>query len=290
MSEPRVAAGWSEHRFLSFDKTAIFYRRLETAQKNRAVLLILHGMGEHGGRYRSVAEHLAPQGVVCYIPDLRGFGYSGGKRGCVRRFTDYFRDIGVVRDLALRSGAGVPFFILGHSFGGLIAASWIAASPEPLCRGMILSSPNFGISIPVPAWRRCLALWVSRVVPDYTQGNRVDLMKLTHDLSVIRDRSQDPAIHNQISAGLYRELLQQLSRVKEIASKIRCSSLILQAGDDRVVSRSQTVRFYEYLDAQDKELEIYENLYHELLNEVERPAIFVRISAWIEKRLDPLQF
>ena len=86
----------SEHRFVSFDKTVIFYRRTEPAQPEKAALLILHGMGEHGGRYRELAAFLGQKGITCFIPDLRGFGKSGGKRGCLGEFSDYYKDLEVV--------------------------------------------------------------------------------------------------------------------------------------------------------------------------------------------------
>ena len=284
MNEKKLSAAWSEHRFVSFDKTPIFYRRLLSAEPGSAMVLIQHGIGEHGGRYRELAEFLGSRGVGSFIPDLRGFGKSGGKRGCIRHFSDYFQDLQVIHRLARGTGAESPLFLLGHSFGGLILSSWISAFPEVNPRGLLLSSPNFGLTLRVPRWRHWLAMWTACLWPDFTQDNRVNPDKLTHDTHIRRCHRTDILIHNRISAGLYREMTRELSRVDEIASNIHCSALVLQAGDDQIVSRPATQRFFEKLASPDKELQVYENLYHEILNEVDRPTIFTRISDWIQDR------
>ena len=274
-------SGWSEHRFIAFDKTPIFYRHLHSSALKRATILILHGMGEHGGRYRELCEFLSAKGVECYLPDLRGFGQSGGKRACLRHFSDYFKDLDVIYRLARISKNPTPFFTLGHSYGGLIVSSWQAASSERHFQGLILSSPNFGIAVHVPIWRHALAMAVSHVFPDYTQDNRVERDKLTHDKGIMQAYVKDPLNFRGISAGLYREMMVQLSQVDEIAAKIDSPALVLQAGEDRVVSRAATERFYQKLASKDKTFQVYEGLYHEILNEAERPAIFTRISDWI---------
>lgn len=275
---------WSEHRFLSFDKTAMFYRRLAAPTKPRAVVLIVHGMGEHGGRYVEFAEYLSSRGFVCYLPDLRGFGKSGGKRGCVRHFEEYFCDLESVRRAIISREGPLGLFLLGHSYGGLIAAHYLEAHPEPPVRGMILSSPNFGIAIHVPAWRHVLGAVGSAFFPDLTQPNRVDPTTLTHDVEHLKKHEDDPLIHDRISARLYTELVARLSTSKDIASRISIPSLVLQAGEDHVVSRKATEGFFESLASADKTLTVFEGLYHEILNETSRQDIFSRIGDWLSKR------
>lgn len=283
-NEFSAASLWSDHRFVSFDKEIIFYRRHDLGRPCKAVAILVHGMGEHGGRYRELAEFLGQKDIACFIPDLRGFGLSGGKRGCVRRLSDYLRDLEVVGRLARQDLSALPFFVLGHSFGGLLAVSWVASSPEIQWRGLVLSSPNFGIAIRVPKWRQWLALVASAVLPDHTENNGVDEDTLTHDKAISLRYKKDPLLHHRISARLYRELVHQLAGADRIASAILCSSLILQAGDDRVVSKEATVRFFGRLGSTDKQLKVFEGLYHEILNETDRLAIFSLISSWMEQR------
>lgn len=286
-SSSRFSDRWSEHHFVSFDKTVIFYRHFVPAAPPRATLLILHGMGEHGGRYRELAEALGGAGVEAYAPDLRGFGRSGGKRGCLRRFSDYFQDLDVVERLAKQRPANLPFFILAHSFGGLVTTAWLTAGIKKEVRGLVLTSPNFGISIHVPAWRHALAIVVSVLAPDFTQDTHVDSRFLTHDLSVFEQNKLDRLNHHLISPGLYREMIRQVARKNEIAEQLTLPALVLQAGDDRVVSKRATEIFFEHLASKDKRLEIFPGLYHEILNETCRRDIYAKIAAWIDTKITP---
>ena len=187
--------------------------------------------------------------------------------------------------LAEQRSRDLPLFVLGHSFGGLVGASWIAFDTENKVRGLILTSPNFGIAIHVPAWRHWLALAGSYLTPDYTQDNRVNSNFLTHDPTIFEQYKMDRFVHHQISARLYRELVQQLARKKEIASKLKLPVLVLQAGDDRVVSKQATTSFFESLSSKDKKLEVFPELYHEILNETCRQDLFAKIGLWIEQHL-----
>ena len=276
---------WSEHRFVSFDGTPAYFRRLRTTRlPARGAVMIVHGMGEHSGRYVELAEFLAEKGFHCYVPDLRGFGKSGGKRGCVRRFTDYFGDLEGVHRMIGEWEDGHPPFFLGHSFGGLVVSCFLASKPDVRAKGLVLSSPNFGIAIRVPLWRHALAVVTSRVYPDLTQPNRVDRMTLTHDLPLLQKHASDRLIHDRISARLYAELVSRIRSAGQVAARLSLPTLILQAGDDRVVQRAATERFFAALRSPDKRLEVFEGLYHELLNETSRKAIFDQIAAWLLQR------
>ena len=275
---------WSEHRFVSHDETPIFFRALTPSSATKTAMIVVHGMGEHGGRYTAFAEHLASAGIASYLPDLRGFGQSGGKRGCLRKFSDYFSDLAVVYRLAKEKAGVSGLFFMGHSYGGLVVSSFLAERPEIEARGLVLSSPNFGISLKIPRWRHFLACAGSCLFSDLTQNNRVDPAFLTHDAEIKKKYGSDRLIHHQISARLYSELVRMIRCADTTASRIHIPALVLQAGDDRVVSREATVRFFEKLRSQNKELEIYEGLYHELLNETTREAIFLKISQWVLSR------
>ncbi len=276
---------WTEHRFISFDKTPIFYRRLKTPQVPKALAVLVHGMGEHGGRYRHVAEYLAALDVECVVPDLRGFGQSGGARTTVRRFSDYLEDLSALYNFLLRTEKESSVFILGHSFGGLIASSFVAFNRPQRMKGLVLSSPIFGIAIPVPPWRHVLGVMISYLVPDYRQSSGVDPTKLSHDFSILEKYKKEPFIDHRISSRLYRELVSAMARRSEIAQKIQSPVLLLQAGEDHVVCKEKAIQFYHELVAADKELEVYEGFYHEILNETGRDRVLMRIGLWLQKHI-----
>ncbi len=277
---------YSEHRLIASDETPLFYRRVSPRGKPKAAIVIVHGMGEYGARYLMLAEYLAAMEVECWLPDLRGFGRSGGKRGHVERFSDLQKDLEGLGLLAHRNNRGSALFFLGHSFGGLLASS-VAAYHGPSFRlqGLILSSPLFGIAISVPAWQRALASAASFVAPSLTQNNRVKVEYLTHDKSIYQAYTLDKLIHFGISSRMYTEMNKMIDSGDRIAQRIHCPALVLQAGDDRIVLKDKTVSFYHSLASEDKQLEVYEGWYHEILNETNRQAVFAKIGQWIIERI-----
>ena len=272
---------WTEHRFVSFDETPIFYRYRATQELLKGVVLMVHGMGEHGGRYHAFADTLAEMGLVSIVPDLRGFGRSGGKKASVKHFTDFHKDLAALHSWAHRQYKETPLFLFGHSFGGLVTSSYLAFYHHPKVSGLILSSPIFGVAVPVPLWRHLLGVAASYLYPDYTQDSGVDPKTLTHDQVILEAYAKDPYIDRQISARLYRELVRQIAHREEIAKNIHAPVLIVQAGEDKVVLKDRTIQFFNELNSQDKEMEIYPGFYHEVLNETERSTVYSRIGRWI---------
>ena len=241
-------------------------------------------MGEHGGRYAHIASYLSEMGFEGYVPDLRGFGQSGGKRGGLRRFSDFHGDLKALHSFIDRNRKGVPIFIFGHSFGGLVASSYLAFASGLRVHGLVLSSPIFGIAVPVPFWRKVLGFVASYLAPNFTQPNGVDPRKLTHDTEILAAYSKDPLLYRRISARLFRELVLMMGRRSAIASRISCPTLIVQSGDDQVVSKTATQQFYDALKAEDRKIEIYPDFYHEVLNEIGREKVFSVIGQWLLAR------
>ncbi len=281
---------WSEHRFLSFDKTAIFYQRLTPSSKPSATFILVHGLSEHGGRYCFVAETLAQWGVQVFVPDLRGFGRSGGRRACVRAFSDYHEDLLALHRVALCEQKNTPIFLLGHSLGGLIASSYAAFVPHPGLAGLVLSSPCFGIRVKVPFWRRGLGILASCLFPNFTQATGLNPKYLTHDRAIVERYLQDPLVYRGISARLYHEIKRLCRKAGEIAVRIDCPVLLVQAGDDLIVSKKDALSFYERLGDQPKEIEIFDGFYHEVLNEIDRALVLDRIGTWLRRRLPTNSF
>ena len=271
------------HQFISFDETPIHYYLLKPAGPPKAMVIIVHGMGEHGGRYRAFAEYLAGLGIQSFLPDLRGFGKSGGKRVCVRSFSDFQKDLHALHSWVSRNNKETPIFLLGHSFGGLVASSYLALCPHPKVSGLVLTSPIFGIAIPVPLWRHWFGILASYLLPGHTEATHVDPSVLTHDAEILRDYAKDPLIFHRVSTRLYRELYRMMNNKDRIARNLKNPVLVLQAGEDLIVSKEETLMFYEKIEAADKELEVYDGFYHEILNETRRDVVYSRIGFWISK-------
>ena len=274
----------TDHRFVSFDETPIHYGVSKSSHAPKASVVVLHGLGEHGGRYSAFSNYLAGLGFDCYFPDLRGFGKSGGRRACVKSFSDYHKDLFALHSWIARNSKGAPIFLMGHSFGGLVASSYIALCKAPTIAGLVLSSPLFGIAIPVPPPVHWLTLLGSRLFPDFTGPSHVNPQFLTHDADILSAYGKDSLIFHRISARLYREIRGLISKRGAVAAAIKGPVLLLQAGEDHIVSKSAAIDFYHKIAAADKELEVYEGFYHEILNETRRQAVYSRIGQWLSKR------
>lgn len=271
------------HQFISFDETPIFYRKTSVIEGSiKALAIIVHGMGEHGGRYQEFAHYLSGLGIESYLPDLRGFGKSGGKRACVKDFSDYHRDLGIFSDFIARNHKEQSIFLIGHSLGGLIVSSYLAFNRPPgNIKGLVLSSPLFGIAMPVPYWKHAAGILMSTIIPDHSEPTHVDSKLLTHDGALLEEYAKDRLIFHHVSARLYKGLTQMIGRHDQIAESLAFPTLLLQAGEDHIVSKKMALRFYDHLKSQDKELEIYENFFHEILNETNRESVYSRIGLWI---------
>lgn len=282
---PRVLAELSEHRFISFDRTPIFYRTVSPGQNSLATVVLVHGMGEHGGRYINFATYLASEGYHVVMPDLRGFGLSAGARGCVGSFEEYYRDLDALVSVVRQEFTHPKIFLMGHSFGGLVTFHYSVSRPEAQLSGLILSSPNFGISIKVPFWRHCLALMLAGIFPNLTQANRVNPNYLSHDKKSVLKYRTDLLVHPKISAGLYRQLTLHMQRSATAAKNLRVPSLFMQAGDEHIVSRPATERVFEAVFGPNKTLETYEGYYHEILNEQNSGIVYERVLSWLDQQI-----
>lgn len=242
-------------------------------------------MAEHGGRYRHVADYFSVLGYESLALDLRGFGKSGGKRGCIRRFDDYWKDLAALHRYALNNYKDLPVFIMGHSFGGLVSTSYTTLYKGPKPKGLLLSSPLFGVAMPIPGWKKALAIAASQLIPDYCQDSRINPKLLTHDLTILKADQHDTAMHPYVSSRLYTEIQAILARRKEMGEKLKTPTLILQASEDYIVDKKESLRFYDLLKIEDKEFEEIPDTYHEILNEVNREKTLHRIALWISRHL-----
>lgn len=260
------------------------YYRWAPAAPSRGVVLILHGFGEHSGRYEHVLDQLVSAGFSGLAIDYRGWGRAEGKRGGLRSFEEYVRD--ALRGLALarfKRQPAEPLFLLGHSQGGLLAAR--AAMEEGMeLEGLILSSPSFGIAMEVPAYKRAIAHLASRLMPDLTLRSGIPTYWLTTDPEMVASTDSDPLMVHAGTARWYTETLLTQALVLGGAASISVPTLFLIAGDERLVSTEATRRFRAGLGASDSTWIEYPGLRHELFNEVERARVFEDLRGWLGSR------
>lgn len=258
------------------------YHAAWIADDARAVLLVSHGHGEHGGRYAELARHLAERGVTVHAIDHRGHGRSGGPRGHVDRFGDYVRDLEDWRRAVMAGHPPhLPVFLLGHSLGGLIAIRHLQTHPEAGFAGAVLSAPLLGIAVKAPAWKVRLSGLFSRILPRLPFSNELDPSMLSTAPGYVEAYRADKLLHPTITPRLYTEIGEAMRASFARPDSIRVPLLVLAPTGDRVVAPEAVARF---ASACPGEIEVrrYEGFQHEALNEAERHRVIEDVAQWLE--------
>ncbi len=232
-----------------------------------------------------MALELVPRGWNIYAWDLRGHGRSEGKRGYIDDFHRYSRDlhhfVKHLKSTSLKSST-LPLIMMGHSMGGLITLRYLldqgVAAPA---KGLVLSSPALGITMPVPKWKELAARALLNYLPEVTLPNDIPHNLLTHIEERWRRYSADPLRHDKVSAAMYFGMLEAFEKVQSGAARIQLPTLILAAGDERVVSRPAIEAYFSKLGSERKKLIVYENSYHEVVNDIEREQVFNDIDLFL---------
>ena len=256
----------------------LFYR-FQAGDKKKVALLLIHGHGEHSGRYLKFFTRLQDLGHSIAAFDLRGCGRSSGRRVYVNRFVDYSDDVSTVLNFFTRQQKVTPPVILfGHSLGGLIALAWARANGEKISK-LVLSSPLLGVPLEETKFR--LGLFLNRLAPRLVLQNPVRSNYLTHDPEEIQKYQRDPLIQRKITARLACEMIRQARSIRIEAYSASFPVYLLMAEEDRIVSTKATRRFFSRLQATAKELEEFKGFYHEIFNERGQYRAFERLRHYL---------
>jgi alpha-beta hydrolase superfamily lysophospholipase len=272
--------GWIQDSFKSFDGTELFYRFFSVPGARHTVIMI-HGYGEHSGRYEKFPGKMKNLSAQFAVMDLRGMGKSGGARGDVGSFEDYLRDVtGFIGHLRTKYSIPGKFILLGHSLGGLVATCWAMKNPGPV-KMLVLSAPFLGLkpSRLIGAVNRLLLAFA----PRFIYRNPVRSRTLSHDPVEVAIHRKDPLILRHISARLIGEIARAMAvlRKKPVLS-LPFPVYLLGVGEERIVDPSQVRRFFDRLVAPRKERTIFEGFFHEIFNERDQQRAFNVLKTIIE--------
>jgi alpha-beta hydrolase superfamily lysophospholipase len=246
----------------------------------KGLIMIVHGLCEHSGRYHEVAARFNAFGYTVYRFDNRGHGRSGGERGYVNDFNEFIDDAEKVVARAKQENPGLPVFMLGHSMGGFIAASHGVKYPGRLS-GQILSGAASGIQ---PMLAGLEGVDFSAKAREPIANALVDLV--SRDPQVVSAYRNDPLNLKEFSTQLMSEVLIRGARwLMNHYAAYTYPCLVLHGGADQIVTPETSKIFYEKIASTDKELKIYDGLFHEILNEPEKDIVLEDIHRWLEKRI-----
>ena len=251
----------------------------------RATVLLVHGLGEHPGRYDALAQQLNAWGYAVRGYDQYGHGESGGPRGGLGDDERLLRDLADLVDATrARMAEGEKLVLLGHSMGGLVAAAFVARGLRAV-DALVLSSPALDAGL--SAWQRWLLRWVPRIAPGLRLGNGLDARYLSHDAEVVARYQRDPLCHDRISARLARFIARTGPATIAAAPGWRVPTLLLWAGDDRLVNPAGSRAFAAAAPRSVVQAHELGPLYHELFNESPELAepVFDLLRHWLQKTI-----
>jgi acylglycerol lipase len=274
----------SEGSFKGVRNAGIYYQSWLPDGDVITVLLIVHGLGEHSGRYMNVVNHFVPLGYAVYGFDHIGHGRSEGKREVIESFTDFTETLTKYFEKVKDIHNGKPIFLLGHSMGGLIVSHYLLDYQKSF-NGAIISAPLVKVSDTISKTTIFMGKLLSVVAPQLGLLS-LDVKAISRDPEVVKKYVDDPLVyHSKTPARLAAELLKAMLHVTANADKITLPFIVIQGCSDTLVDPAGAQMLYDRARSADKSIKIYDGLYHEVFNEPEHTQVLKDVETWIAARI-----
>jgi len=248
----------------------------------RGVVLLVHGLGEHIGRYADLAKMLNAKGFAVRGYDQYGHGESAGVPGCLPSANRLLEDLAEIVDhTRTRMAPDLPLILFGHSLGGLVAARFVSLELRPI-QALVLSSPALDAGL--SPWQKLLLLLLPRWLPDLRVGNGLDPAYLSHDPQVVADYKADHLVHDRISPRLGRFIADAGAATLAAAPHWHVPTLLLFAGADRLVNPHGSRRFAQSAPRDCLTSVCFSSMYHEIFNESHNRPVLSALKSWLDQR------
>jgi alpha-beta hydrolase superfamily lysophospholipase len=285
-SDQRIEMFHEEFTLNARDGTRLFAQGWRPAQIPKAAICLVHGIGEHSGRYEYVGEFFARRGCALLALDLRGHGRSEGQRGHSPSLDILIDDIGRLHSEAVRRHPRVPLFLYGHSLGGVLAINYVLRH-KPTLNGAVIASPALQNAIAEQRWKVAVARVLGSLFPRLTLPTDIDPACVSRDESVVQALLGDRLVHRDITLGLGKCGLAAMSWAVEHAGDWTLPVLVMHGTADRLAFPSGSEEFARRVSG-DCTLKMWPSCYHELHNEPEREQVLLYGLEWMEQRCDSL--
>ena len=254
--------------------------------KHGKVLIVLHGLGEHGGRYLHFPHFMRNVVDGVYCPDHRGHGRSQGLRGHVDRFDLYREDAALAISRLYQSLKGrfekPELHLLGHSMGGLIALRTLSQFGELPIQSATLSAPLLAIKAKVPWVKKTAGLLLKKVWGTLQLNTELDPKDLSHDPNVAIAYQKDRLVHKKVTSQFFSELHDAMADTLHQTTSLACPVSFLIPLQDRIVDSEVALHFFQFVKHHDKSLKTYPEFFHEPMNEIGKEAFFEDLCQWIQ--------
>lgn len=272
-----------EGNFAGSGGTELYYQRWRPSGKVKAAVLITHGLGEHSGRYPNVVNALVGQGFALYGFDLRGHGRSPGKRGHIASWSQHRGDVHAFATLVRQQEAGLPFFLFGHSMGGLITLEYVLHHPDSI-QGVAVSAPGLTTDGLSPVMIRVSRV-LSGVWPGLGVNTGLDAKAISRDPEVVKEYFDDPLVHGRATPRAGTEGFGAIAWTLAHADEWRAPLLIVHGSADSIVPVAASALFFDRVSIQDKKRIVYEGGFHESHNDLHHEQLTADLSAWLQSHL-----
>jgi acylglycerol lipase len=246
------------------------------------LILVVHGVAEHAGRYHHVADLLTGLGLRVAIPDHRGHGRSGGKRLLARDLSEFATDLETLRTLEVVDGR--PTYLLGHSMGGEIALDY-ALDHQDVLSALVLSAPAVLPGDDISPFLMTVAKVMGKLVPGLP-GQKLSSASISRDPAVVQAYDADPLVfRGALSAGIGGAMLRTMETFPARLPSLRLPLLVMSGSDDKIVKPEGAELVVRLAGSQDKTLKMYPGLYHEVFNEPEKELVLGELRDWLKAHL-----
>lgn len=254
--------------------------------KPKCILVVSHGIGGHSGRYEHLVDAFDGRNVSVYALDHRGHGDSEGKRGHVDSFLDYVYDLKFFMNMIKNAHPSLPVFLIGHSMGGAIALRFALTYQKDIA-GLILCGVAVKPIVNKSNFAMTMFNFASKFASGATIESGLDAALLSHDKAEVDKYLADPKIHGKISFHLASELFRNAQFCLDRADEIRIPLLLIHGRDDKICDFKGSEALFEKAKSLDKKIIIYDGLYHEIMNEVEKERMKVLndVKNWVRSKV-----
>lgn len=272
-----------ELHWKSADGLDIYGQYWRTDGPEKGLIALVHGFGEHSGRYGHVAAAFNGRGYSVFTFDHRGHGKSGGQRGHTPSYEHLMKDLDIFLDKAADLFPGVPVILYGHSMGGNIVTNYLL-SREPELAGAVVTGPFYRTAEPPPAFQIALGKVMDRIWGAFPDRAKLDASFISRDREVVDRYTNDPMVHNKISARMGLALIDRGAYAIEHASEIGLPLYIIHGSDDKLTD-PQGSRDFVKNAGDNVKLEILDGFYHEVHNDPGKEGVLDKIIAWCDQLL-----
>ena len=249
----------------------------------KAVVCLVHGLGEHSSRYTHVADAFGKEGYALFSYDLRGHGRSGGARGHISSIEDFMKDIDVLLEQARRRYPGLPVILYGHSLGGIQVLHY-GLIRKPDVKGIIATSSGLRTALESQTLKVALAKVLGSLIPGVAVASGLDSKGISHDQKVVNTYNNDPLTHDKVSLGFGKTMLGVTKWTLEHAGEFSLPLLLMHGKADEIAYPSGSMESAAALKGKCT-LVLWDDAYHELHNEPEKDKVFKTMTLWMDARL-----